>query len=255
MRNILAIAQKELKVYFVSPMAYVLIGVFLLISGFFFYNILMYFNLQSIQYGANPYYGSQLNINQFVYSSYFHNTSIILLLILPLLTMRLFAEEKRLGTDELLFTSPLSTWQIVIGKFISAVVILLIMLIATGIYSIFTFLYGNPQLEPILTGYLGLLLLGSAFIAIGIFTSSLTENQIVAAVLGFGTLLLFWVISWASDNVGPLWRGILTHLSIFEHFEDMVKGVVDAEDLVYYVSLAFFGLFIAHFTIEAKKWR
>lgn len=255
MRNIIAIAQKELKIYFVSPMAYVLIGVFLLISGFFFYNILMYFNMQSIQFGANPYYSSQLNINQFVYSTYFHNTSIILLLILPLLTMRLFAEEKRLGTEELLFTSPLSTWEIIIGKFFSAVIILLIMLLVTGIYSIFTFLYGNPQIEPILTGYLGLFLLGSAFIAIGLFTSSLTENQIVAAVLGFGTLLLFWVISWASDNVGPLWRNILTQLSFFEHFDDLVKGVIDTEDIIYYLSVTFFGLFLTHTTIEAKKWR
>ncbi len=255
MRNIIAIAQKELRVYFLSPMAYVLIGVFLLISGFFFYNILMYFNMQSIQYGANPYYSSHLNINQFVYSSFFHNTSIILLLILPLLTMRLFAEEKKMGTEELLFTSPLSTWQIVLGKFFSAVVILLIMLLSTSIYSIFTFLYGNPQLEPILTGYLGLLLLGASFIAIGIFTSSLTENQIVAAILGFGTLLLFWVISWASDNVGPLWREILTRLSFFEHYEDLVKGVIDTEDVIYYLSVSFFGLFLAHTTIEAKKWR
>ncbi|MEW6457314.1 MAG: ABC transporter permease subunit [Acidobacteriota bacterium] len=255
MRNIIAIAQKELKIYFISPIAYAVFTIFLLISGFFYYNILMWFNLQSLQFGANPYYSSQLNINQMVYSPFFHNSSIILLLMIPLLTMRLFSEEKRLGTDELLFTSPVTTTEIIIGKYLASITILFLMLLITGMYSIFAFKYGNPQLEPILIGYLGLFLMGSAFISIGIFTSAITESQLVAAVLGFGSLLLLWVISWLGETAGMIWKGILGYLSFFEHFDDMVKGVIDTTDLVYYLSFTFFGLFLTHIVIEAKKWK
>ena len=254
MRNIWSFVKKEIGAYFSSPIAYVLIVVFAALVGFFFYNILMWFNAQAMQMAQNPTYAQQLNINQMVYSPLFGNMSIILLLILPLLTMRLFSEEKKNGTDELLYTSPVSIAQIIIGKYLASLLVLLAMLALSMILSIFVFAHGNPEISPILLGYLGLFLTGAAFVALGVFYSSLTENQIVSASLSFGTLLLFWVLNWASATVGGFWRPILDYLSIFQHFEDMTRGVLDSKDVIYYVSFSFFFLFLANWVIHSKWW-
>ncbi len=255
MKNIWAICKKEVKTYFTSPIAYVVITVFLVLVGFFFYNLLWWFNSQSMQMARNPYYYQQLNINQMVYSPLFHNISIILLLMVPLLTMRLFSEEKKVNTDELLYTSPISINQIILGKYFAALFVLLVMLVLTGVLSIFTFAYGNPEAVPILNGYFGLFLMGAAFIAIGIFFSSLTENQIVSAILTFGALLLFWILNWASYSAGGIWKSVLNYLSIFQHFDDMTKGILDTTDVVYYISFAFLGLFLTHSVIQSRRWR
>ncbi len=255
MKNIWQIAKKEIKTYFSSPIAYAVIAVFLLLVGFFFYSALWWFNSQSIQAAQNPYYMQQMNINQMVYAPLFHNMNIILLLVLPLLTMRLFSEEKRTGTDELLFTSPIGVVQIVLGKYLAALIVLAAMLGLTGLLSIFSFAYGNPEISQILNGYLGLFLLGAAFIAVGVFFSSLTENQIVSAILTFGALLLFYVLGWASYSAPGIWKDVLNYVSIFQHFDDMTKGILDTKDLVYYLSFAFFGLFLTHSVIQSRRWR
>ncbi len=255
MKNIWAIFKKEIKTYFTSPIAYVVITVFLVLIGFFFYSLIWWFNSQSLQLAQNPAYYQQLNINQMVYSPLFQNMSIILLLMIPLLTMRLFSEEKKINTDELLYTCPISINQIILGKYFASLFVLLAMLLLTGILSIFTFAYGNPELAPILNGYLGLFLMGAAFIAVGIFFSSLTENQIVAAILTFGTLLLFWILNWASYSAGGIWKGVLNYLSFIQHFDDMTRGILDTTDLVYYLSFIFLGLFLTHSVIQSRRWR
>lgn len=255
MKNIWAICKKEIKAYFTSPIAYVVITVFLVLVGFFFYSLIWWFNSQAIQMARNPYYFQQMNINQMVYSPLFHNISIILLLMIPLLTMRLFSEEKKINTDELLYTSPLSISQIILGKYLASLFVLAVMLFLTGILSIFIFAYGNPEFVPILDGYLGLFLMGAAFISAGIFFSSLTENQIVSAILTFGALLLFWILNWASYSAGGIWKSVLNYLSIFQHFDDMTKGIMDTTDIVYYLSFAFFGLFLTHSVIQSRRWR
>ena len=255
MKNIWAIFKKEIKTYFTSPIAYVVITVFLVLIGFFFYSLIWWFNSQSLQMAQNQYYYQQLNINQMVYSPLFQNMSIILLLMIPLLTMRLFSEEKKINTDELLYTCPISINQIILGKYFASLFVLLAMLFLTGILSIFTFAYGNPELVPILNGYLGLFLMGAAFIAVGIFFSSLTENQIVAAILTFGTLLLFWILNWASYSAGGIWKGVLNYLSFIQHFDDMTRGILDTTDLVYYLSFIFLGLFLTHSVIQSRRWR
>jgi ABC-2 type transport system permease protein len=255
MKNIWAITKKEIKTYFTSPIAYVAITVFLVLVGFFFYSLIWWFNSQSLQLARNPAYFQQLNINQMVYSPLFHNISIILLLMLPLLTMRLFSEEKKIGTDELLYTSPISVNQIILGKYFAALAVLAIMLLLTGILSIFTFAYGNPELAPLLSGYLGLFLMGVAFIAVGIFFSSLTENQIVSAILTFGVLLLFWILNWASYAAGGMWKDVLNYLSFFQHFDDLTRGILDTTDIIYYLSFAFFGLFLTHSVLQSRRWR
>jgi ABC-2 type transport system permease protein len=255
MKNIWSIAKKEIKTYFSSSIAYVVIAVFLVLTGFFFYSALWWFNSQAIQMAQNPYYAQQMNINQMVYTPLFHNMSIILLLMLPLLTMRLFSEEMKSGTDELLYTSPLSIVQIILGKYLAALVVLGAMLGLSASLSIFTFAFGNPELPQILNGYLGLFLVGGAFIAAGIFFSSLTKNQIVSAILTFGALLLFWILNWASYSASGIWKGVLNYLSIFQHFDDMTRGILDTKDLVYYLSFAFFGLFLTHSVIQSRRWR
>jgi ABC-2 type transport system permease protein len=255
MKNIWAICKKEIKTYFTSPIAYVIITVFLVLIGFFFYSLIWWFNSQSLQMAQNQYYYQQLNINQMVYSPLFHNMSIILLLMIPLLTMRLFSEEKKRQTDELLFTSPISVNQIILGKYFASLFVLLVMLFLTGILSIFVFSYGNPELAPILSGYLGIFLVGAAFLAVGIFFSSVTENQIVSAILTFGALLLFWILNWASYSAGGMWKSVLNYLSFFQHFDDMTRGILDTTDLVYYLSFIFLGLFLTHSVIQSKRWR
>ena len=255
MKNIWAICKKEIKTYFTSPIAYVVITVFLVLIGFFFYSLIWWFNSQSLQMAQNQYYYQQLNINQMVYSPLFHNMSIILLLMVPLLTMRLFSEEKKRQTDELLFTSPISVNQIILGKYLASLFVLLVMLFLTGILSIFVFSYGNPELAPILSGYLGLFLVGAAFMAVGIFFSSVTENQIVSAILTFGALLLFWILNWASYSAGGMWKSVLNYLSFFQHFDAMTRGILDTTDLVYYLSFIFLGLFLTHSVIQSRRWR
>jgi len=255
MSNIWAICKKEVKTYFTSPIAYVAITVFLVLSGFFFQSLMWWFNTQSMQMARNPQYYQQLNINQMVYSPLFHNISIVLLLMIPLITMRLFADEKRIKTDELLYTSPISINQIILGKYFASLFVLLVMLGLNGLLSLFTFAYGNPELAPILNGYLGLFLMGAAFMGIGIFFSSLTENQIVAAVLTFGALLLFWILNWASYSASGMWRDVLNYLSFFQHFDDMTRGILDTTDLVYYLSMVIFGLFLTHSVIQSRRWR
>jgi ABC-2 type transport system permease protein len=255
MKNIWAICKKEIKTYFTSPIAYVVITVFLVLIGFFFYSLIWWFNSQSLQMVQNQYYYQQLNINQMVYSPLFHNMSIILLLMVPLLTMRLFSEEKKRQTDELLFTCPISVNQIILGKYFASLFVLLVMLFLTGILSIFVFSYGNPELAPILSGYLGLFLVGAAFLAVGIFFSSLTENQIVSAILTFGALLLFWILNWASYSAGGMWKSVLNYLSFFQHFDEMTRGILDTTDVVYYLSFIFLGLFLTHSVIQSRRWR
>jgi ABC-2 type transport system permease protein len=255
MKNIWTIAKKELRAYFTSPIAYVVFTVFLVLVGFFFYSLITWFNSLSLQMSQNPAYYSQLNINQQVYAPLFHNMSIILLLMLPLLTMRLFSEEKKIGTEEMLYTSPISVAQIILGKFTASLLVLLGMLGLTAILVVFTFLFGNPEILPLLTGYLGLFLMGASFIALGIFFSSLTENQIVSAILTFGSLLLFWIINWASASAAGFWKDVLNYISILQHFGNLTQGILDTTDIVYYLSFTFFGLFLTHASIQSRRWR
>jgi ABC-2 type transport system permease protein len=246
MKNIWYITIKELKSYFASPIAYVVGAGVLLITGWFFFNILYMFTMQSLQMMRYPQYAQHMNLNDMVLRPVFLNMSIILLFLTPLLTMRLFAEEKKTGTIELLFTSPLRITEIVLGKYLAAFIVL------AGIFAL-TLQY--PETGPIITTYIGLLLLGGSFLAIGSFTSSVTENQIVAAVSAFAILMMFWVINWASGVAGETFGPVLSYLSIFEHMKDFTNGMVDTKDLVYYMSLIFLGLFLSQRALESKRWR
>jgi ABC-2 type transport system permease protein len=256
-RNTLAIAGKELRSYFVSPIAYVVLTGFLLLGGWFFFNLLSRFNFLLSIYSAmrNPEAQMRLNLNEFVIAPLLHNLSVVLVIIIPMITMRSFAEEKRSGTYELLMTSPLSIAEIVAGKFLGVLGFLLIMIGLTAIYPAILLLYGNPEMGIIAAGYFGLLLLSIAFATVGLLTSSLTENQIIAAVSCLVVLLLLYVIAWPAETAGPTLGAVLKYLSLTEHFAEMVKGVIETKDLVYFLSVILLALFLTQRSVESVRWR
>lgn len=256
MRNILAIAQKEIRGYFTSPIAYIVVGFFALLYGFFFYGTLDYFIRSSMGMGQFGMQGPQnMNINQQMIRPLFLNLSVVLLFMLPFLTARTYAEERRSGTIELLLTSPLTDLQIVLGKFLGCLVLLLAMLAITGLHIGVLFLYGTPDWRPVVSGYLGILLFGASIVALGLFISSLTRNQIVAGVATFATVLVFWVIDWIGQSLPQTAQSVLQYLSMTEHLDDFVKGVIDTRHLVYYVSFIAFGLFLTMRSVDAERWR
>ena len=253
MRNVLAIAEREVTSYFSSPIAYVVIGFFALLYGYFFYALLSFFEQQSMQMGMQP--GQPMNINQMLVAPLLMNATVILLFIFPLITMRTYSEEKRSGTIELLLTSPLTDVQIIFGKFAGAMLLYTAMLAVTLIHVSLLFLYGHPEWKPIATGYLGLLLMGGCFISVGLLISSLTKNQIVAGMVTFAVFLMLWVINWIGSFVGPTAQAVLQHLSITEHFDDFAKGVIDTKHLIYYFSFMAFGLFLTMKSVDSERWR
>ncbi len=252
------IFKRELNSYFSSLIAYVAITMFLLITGYFFYTSLATFSVLSFQAEINPMVARQyqlLNITETVVRPLFGNISIIMLLMTPLLTMRLFSEEKKSGTMELLLTYPVKDIEVVVAKFLACFVVFLVMILLTATYPILLLVLGEPEVMPIVTGYLGLILLGAAFISLGIFTSSLTENQITAASVSFGFLLLFWMMSYSVAFVSGDFGQLLTYLSINEHIASLAKGVVDSEDVIYYLCFIFVFLFLTLRSLESKRWR
>jgi ABC-2 type transport system permease protein len=255
MRNILAIAQKELKSYFSGPIAYIAIGIWALLYGYFFIAILQYFVRQSMQMGQFGAAPPSLNVNQQLIRPLLQNVTIMILFTLPMVTMRTYSEEKRSGTIELLLTSPLTDFQIVMGKFLGAMGLYAVMLLVTMIHIALLFVYGTPEWKPIVTAYLGVLLLGGCFVSLGLFISSLTKNQIVAGMVTFAVFLLFWIITWIGSFSGPTVDKLTQYLSIIDHLDDFTKGVIDTSHLIYYLSFITFGLFLTVKSVDTERWR
>ncbi len=259
MRNFFAVVERELKSYFISPLACVILGFFLLATGLFFYVVVNSFErmsmmsaMQAQQYGQMP---PAMNVNMMAVRPLLHNIGIIAMFLLPGLTMRLLAEEKRQGTMELLQTSPLTNWQITLGKFTGAWLFYLAMLAATGVLISLLFIFGNPELKPLLAGYLGLFLVGGCFIALGLLFSAFTENQIIAFVSALAVNLILLSMGWLSSFTGPALSSILTHLSPIDHFDDFTKGILDSKHAVFYVSFIFALLFLTYLILESARWR
>jgi ABC-2 type transport system permease protein len=249
------IFKKEMRLYFTSPIAWVILSIFLIIAGFFFYNIFVYYTRASMQAQMNPQMGRDLNVTDAVLRPLFSNLSVILLLLMPLVTMRLFAEERRSGTIELLLTYPVRDGAVLIGKYLAALCLYALMLAFTLVYPATVLYFARVEWGPLATGYLGLLLMGATFISVGILASSLTENQIVAAISTFGVLLMFWVIGWSAEYVGGGWGQVLSHLSILDHFDTFARGILDTKDVIYYVNLSAVALLLTHRSLEARRWR
>ena len=235
MRNTTTIALREFKSYLASPMAYVVTGIFLVLTGFFFQ--------------SSPTTYSETSINGFLVWG-----SILLLLLASVLTMRLLAEEKKMGTLELLLTAPVRDSEIIMGKFLGSLGILTVMLALTFYYPILLWAFGDPDLGPIATGYLGLFLLGCTSLAVGLFASSLTSNQIVAAVVAGGILCALWFVGMAADLLPEAMGEVISYLSLYYHFPDFMKGVIDTRDIIYYLSITVLFLFLAIRSLESSRW-
>jgi ABC-2 type transport system permease protein len=260
LRNIAAIFGKEWRHYFGSPIAWVALFVWTLLFGIFFYFSFSFFLEQSMriaQQGMEYGGGMKISLNEYLIRPLFHNLAVVALFVAPMLTMRLFAEEKRQGTIELLATSPLTDWQVVLGKFLAASALYALMILAglVNVALIWTYATSSPEWRPVLTGALGLFLLGACFLAMGTFVSTLTRNQIVAGILSFCLFLGMWTLGWADNpTAGPVMKAV-AYLGVTAHLEDLVKGVVDLKDVVFYLSVITFGLFLAHQSVQSQRWR
>ena len=256
MRNVLAIASKELRSYFSGPIAYIAIGLWALLYGYFFVAILQFFVRQSMQMGQMGMGGPQsMNVNQQLIRPLLQNVTIMILFVMPMVTMRTYSEEKRSGTIELLLTSPITDFEIVMGKFLGAMGLYAAMLAVTLPHLAVLYLYGHPEWKPILTSYVGLALFGGCFVAVGLFISSLSKNQIVAGSVTFVIFLLLWVINWVGSFAGPTGEKLTSYLSIVDHFDDFSKGVIDTTHVIYYLSVITFGLFLTAKSVDTERWR
>ncbi|MDD5206254.1 MAG: ABC transporter permease [Desulfobacterales bacterium] len=255
MRGMFAVLRKELTIFVSSPIFYAALFIFLLLTGYFFYSTVVGYSLVSFQASSNPYLVERLNISDMFLKPFFADIAVILLLMLPLISMRTYAEEKKTGTIELLFTYPISDAAVLAGKFAAAVIILIIMLFGTVPPLLLLASIAKLEWGLVLSGYLGLVLMGASFLALGVFASSITENQIVAAVISFGLLLLFWVLAWGSRLAGPLMQEVIKQISVVGHLESFVEGLVDTRDLIFYLLFSFFWLFLTLRFLHSRFWR
>jgi ABC-2 type transport system permease protein len=250
----LIIWRKEMRSYFVSPVAYLLLAMFAVIFGFFFWNILGYFVFTGME---SQMRGEMfpMNLNEQVIRPLLSNVGVIGLFFIPMITMRLFSEEKRSGTIELLVTSPIRDGEIIFGKWLAALTLYGVLLLLTALNFIFLFKYGNPDWKPLAIGYLGLLLQAGALLAIGMFISTLTKNQIIAGAATFGVCLLLWVLEWVSGYETSTWASVLSYMSVVTHSGSFSKGLLDSKDAVYYLTLTFLGIFFTARSLESLRWR
>jgi len=254
MKNIWIICRKELRSYFVSPIGYLLLVMFAVIFGFFFWNSVGYYvnmALESQMEGE----ASPMNLSEQIVRPLLSNINVIGLFFIPMISMRLFSEEKRSGTIELLVTSPVKDSEIIIGKWLAAVLMYSLMVGTTLLDFAFLFKYGNPAWKPLAIGYLGLVLQAGGLLAIGTFISTLTRNQIIAGAATFGVCLMLWVASWVSQYNDAVWAQVLSYMSVVTHFDTFAKGVVDSKDAIFDASVIFLGLFFTARSMESLRWR
>ena len=254
MRNIWIICRKELHGYFVSPVAYLLLTMFAVIFGFFYWNSVGYFNMVGLESQMRGQ-AFPMSVNEYVIRPLLSNVSVIGLFFIPMITMRLFAEEKRTGTIELLATSPIRDMEVILGKWLAALLLYAVLLAFTAINFAFLFRYGTPDWKPLAIGYLGLVLQAGGLLAIGTFISTLTKNQIIAGAATFGVCLLLWVLEWVAGYETATWAKVLAYLSVITHFDSFAKGVLDMKDAIFYLSVIFLGLFFTSRSMESLRWR
>lgn len=264
MRHVFAIASRELQSLFVSPVAYSVMTLFAVLAGFFFLSGVLQFQeyvirLQSFQMTEQL---QELNLNDHVIAPFLHVMSVVMLFLIPGITMGLFASEKANGTQELLLTSPITIWELVLGKFLAAAAFVAVLVLLLAVFPALLFFYGDPEIGKTLAGLGALLLVGLVYAAIGAFASSVTQSQLIAFFLAFVLLLVLWMLGFladlgaadgamASDTVGNLLRW----LSTAEHFESMVMGLVETKDLVYFGALTLGFLVLTKTAVESVRWR
>jgi ABC-2 type transport system permease protein len=232
----LAISKRELRTYFNSPVAYIVVTVFMLLAGYLFFNT-VFIEKQAEMRG------------------YFGLVPMLFTFIIPAMTMRLIAEEKGSGTIELLITMPVRDWEVVVGKFLAALGLLAVLLALTLVYAFTLASIGPIDKGPTYGGYLGLLLMGASYVAIGVMASSFTRNQIVAFILAFAICFALYLFGRVVQIVPPALQPIISFLSIDNHFESISRGVIDTRDIIYYLSVIAVSLVIATVSLESRKWK
>ncbi len=256
MKNISTLVGKELQLYFISPIAYVVAMVFLAISDFLFYNQIQYFSGLSMRMMQFQNDLPELNLHDAVFQPTLLNMGVILLLIVPLLTMRLFAEEKKEHTSELLMTSPITITEIVFGKFIAVMFVYLLLLILSLHVPLMLSVAVDVSWKPLFASYFGLFLMGGVFLSFGLFASALTENQMIAAVISFGILIGLWMVGTSVHAAGEsAFRVVVNYLSISSHLSQFVKGLISSRSITYFVSMSALGLFLTHRVVESQRWK
>jgi ABC-2 type transport system permease protein len=254
MKNIWIIAKRDFSNYFTSPIAYIVIGGFLAIMGWMFFFNLNHFALQNMQYQQMGV-GKGVSISEGIVRPLYGNMNVIFLFLVPFITMRLLAEERKNQTIALLLTSPVTLTEVILGKFLSSFLLVLVMLAATFVYPIVLGATGQPDWGVILACNLGTLLLTACYLSLGVLFSSVTENQIVAGALTFAAGLFFWLVSWATQAAGPVWSDILMYLSLISHYDGFSRGVVSTSDAFFYLSFIGIGLFLTHRVLDSFRWR
>ena len=255
MQNVIAIWQREMRSYFVSPIAYVVLTVFLFLCGLIFFGNLTevyQYTMSTAQMGQGM---QPIDVPGYITQSLFRTATVILLFILPMMTMALFSEEKKRGTIELLLTTPVGNFQALMGKYLASLTFLVILFAGSAITLSPLFVYSQPDWKPILTAYLGLFLYGAALLALGVFISTLTENQIVAVILTFGVSLVLWLISVFAASATGAAKTVINYLSVISHLDDFIKGVIDTTHVIFYLTFAFFGLFLTYRSLESLRWK
>jgi ABC-2 type transport system permease protein len=252
--NVFLICQKELKSYFASPIAYGVMAFFGALFGWVFYNA----SAEFVQFSFRAQImgqGGAMSVNEQIVRPLLGFASTITLFLVPMITMRLFAEEKRMGTAELLFTSPIKDIEIILGKWTGAMLLYSCVLGMSMINLALLFVWGKPDLKPTLVAYLGLLLQGGCLLAVGALISTMTKNQIIAGIATFFVSLLLWLLSWFTAYDSTAVSQVVNYLSIVTHFENFAKGVLDSKDVVFYLSMIFFALFLTSRSLESNRWR
>lgn len=259
MRNILAIVQRELRSYFTSPVAYIVLAIFVFLTGYLFQGSLAALMdmssrraMMAAQTGQPP---QPMDMPRMLTEGMLYTLAVIFLFLVPMTTMALFSEEKKRGTIELLLTSPITDLQIVLGKFLAASTFYLVLMASSLVEIGFLFAFSDPAAGPIFTAYTGIFLYGLAVIAIGMFISTLTENQIVAGVITFGVTMALWLIQAISASAEGTSKAILEYLSIVGHLEDFLRGVLDTSHVIFYISLMLVGLFLTYRSLDSLRWR
>ena len=253
--NIAPIYFRELKALFFSPIAYLVLVMFWLVSGYFWGSVVMAYSNYSMEMMSRQSMGGQLKIMDYMISPFLGNMMVTFLFVLPMVSMRAFSEEKKSGTIELLFTYPFSDLDILLGKYLASLTFLALLVGGTMIFPLTVADQAKLQWPVVFLGFAGLTLVGAAFLALGTFTSTFTENQVVAAALGFGSLLLLFVLGWVSQSGAGSFSGLFNELSVMNHFQNFSKGLLSLKDVSYFVLFIGFFLFATLRVLESKTWR
>lgn len=252
---VFTIAARELRSIFTTTIGWLVMAGFLAMNGLFWSLMVSNYVMQSTDVLANPYASAQMNLTDYLLAPFFGNIALVLLMITPALSMRLFSDELKSRTMELLFTSPVSTTEIVLGKFFGAVGFVAVMLLCTVHVPLTLWMWGNPDWGVVGLGYLLVLLVSSCVMALGMFFSSMTPNAIVALVVGFATALALWILSWFDDGSGTAWRQVLVQMALTTHMESFLKGTVKLSDVTYYLTFIAFFVFATQQRVDAYRWR